>query len=104
MNVFWKIFLHLFFLSGNLLDGPAVLQWMLAQIESDEIEEVTGTMLNRLIRESHHMVVLFCKYVGYAIIALSHTCYLLRHYSPEKHEAAKRFLPVDRIRGLAVES
>lgn len=39
-------------------------------------------MLERLISESRHLVVLFCKYLAYIIIALTHTCYLLKNYKP----------------------
>ena len=39
-------------------------------------------MLERLIAESRNLVVLFCKYLGYIVIALTHTCYLLKNYKP----------------------
>lgn len=86
---------------GELLDGPAVLQWLLTHLESDEIEEVTSPMLGKLVKDSRHLVVLFCKYVAYAIIALTHTAYLLKNYGPDK---LKNFLPVDSVRGLALET
>ena len=38
-------------------------------------------MIEKLIRESKNVVVLFCKYAGYMLIAITHTCYMLRHYS-----------------------
>ena len=66
---------------GNLLDAQSTLQWLLSQADSDSIEEVTGTMMDKLIKETKHLVVLFCKYIGYAIIALTHTCFLLKHYT-----------------------
>jgi len=72
---------------GNLLDAQNTLQWLLSQADSASIEEVTGTMMDKLIKETKHLVVLFCKYIGYAIIALTHTCYLLKHYTstPSQH-------------------
>ena len=86
---------------GNLLDGSAVLQWILSLLEADEIEEVSANLLDRLARDTRHLVVLFCKYVAYAIIALTHTCYLIKNYAPDE---IKRFLPTDRVRGLALET
>ncbi|TRY76604.1 hypothetical protein TCAL_03494 [Tigriopus californicus] len=44
---------------GNLIDENEVLDWLLGQVHSDSIEEITGTMLDRLIQESRHLVVLF---------------------------------------------
>ena len=38
-------------------------------------------MMEKLIKDTKHLVVLFCKYIGYAIIALTHTCFLLKHYT-----------------------
>ena len=38
-------------------------------------------MIEKLIRETKNIVVLFCKYAGYILIAVTHTCYMLRHYS-----------------------
>ena len=69
------------------MDAQNTLQWLLSQADSASIEEVTGTMMDKLIKETKHLVVLFCKYIGYAIIALTHTCYLLKHYTstPSQH-------------------
>ena len=79
--------LYIFYFTGNLLDAQNTLQWLLSQADSASIEEVTGTMMDKLIKETKHLVVLFCKYIGYAIIALTHTCYLLKHYTstPSQH-------------------
>ena len=63
------------------MDAQSTLQWLLSQADDDSIEEVTGTMMDKLIKETKHLVVLFCKYIGYAIIALTHTCFLLKHYT-----------------------
>ena len=77
------IFLHVncILFKGNLLDAQSTLQWLLSQVDEDSIEEVTGTMMEKLIKDTKHLVVLFCKYIGYAIIALTHTCFLLKHYT-----------------------
>ena len=72
--------MHFLFV-GNLLDAQTTLQWLLSQDDSDSIEEVTGTMMEKLVKDTKHLVVLFCKYIGYAIIALTHTCFLLKHYT-----------------------
>lgn len=46
---------------GDLRDEQTVLKWLLHQKEADEIEDVTAEMLDRLIRESKHLAVLFCE-------------------------------------------
>ena len=38
-----------------------VLDWLIHQVESDEIEDVTDEMLDMLIKRSKHLAVLFCK-------------------------------------------
>ncbi len=109
------MFFSLSSLAGNLFDESDVLDWLLGQLSSDAIEEVTGSMLHRLVAESKNLAVLFCKYVGYVVIALTHTCYLLKHYAPSNNappETAtpststkpKSFMPVDRVKGLARET
>lgn len=40
-----------------------VLKWLLHQLESDEIEDVTDEMLDMLIAKVPHLAVLFCKSV-----------------------------------------
>lgn len=57
------------------------MEWILNQADDDSIEELTSPMMEKLIRESKNVVVLFCKYAGYMLIAVTHTCYMLRHYS-----------------------
>lgn len=37
-----------------------VLDWLIHQVESDEIEDVTDEMLDMLIKRSKHLAVLFC--------------------------------------------
>lgn len=45
---------------GDLEDENEILQWLLGQMENDEIEDVTDEMLDKLIKEGNEMVVLFC--------------------------------------------
>ncbi|XP_050711801.1 uncharacterized protein LOC126995938 isoform X3 [Eriocheir sinensis] len=45
--------------SGNLLVEEQVLDWLVHQVEEDEIEEVTDEMLDRLIERTEHLAVLF---------------------------------------------
>jgi len=86
---------------GELLDDEEVLQWLLTHLESAEIEEVSSSMLGRLIRDTRNIVVIFCKYIAYAIIALTHTCYLIKNYAPDE---LKKFLPPQNVRGMASET
>ena len=58
-------------------------------------------MLGRLIRDTRNIVVIFCKYIAYAIIALTHTCYLIKNYAPDE---LKKFLPPQTVRGMASET
>lgn len=41
-----------------------VLKWLTHQAESDEIEDVTDEMLDKLIAEKKHLAVLFCELVS----------------------------------------
>ena len=95
--------LHLQFSSssGELMDGEEVLKWMMTHLESAEIEEVSSSMLGRLIRDTRNIVVIFCKYIAYAIIALTHTCYLIKNYAPDQ---LKKYLPPGAVRGMASET
>jgi len=86
---------------GNLLDDEAVLAWQMTHLESSEIEEVSSGLLGRLIRDSRSLVVIFCKYMAYAIIALTHTCYLIKNYAPDE---LKKFLPPQNVKGMACET
>ncbi|XP_043221614.1 uncharacterized protein LOC122381465 isoform X23 [Amphibalanus amphitrite] len=44
---------------GDLTDEDEVLAWLIHQLESDEIEDVTDEMLDKLIKEESHVAVLF---------------------------------------------
>lgn len=46
---------------GNLLKEQEVLNWLVRQKESDEIEDVTPEILDALIQRSDYLAVLFCK-------------------------------------------
>jgi len=85
---------------GNLVDDEAVLGWLMTHVEAAEIEEVSAGVLGRLIRDSRNLVVIFCKYMAYAIIALTHTCYLIKNYAPDD---LKNYLPAKNVRGMAGE-
>ena len=78
-----------------------MLAWLLTHLEAAEIEEVSNSALGRLVKEVRNLVVIFCKYCAYAIIALTHTCYLIKNYGPG--EQFNKFLPADRVRGMALE-
>lgn len=45
---------------GDLKIEEQVLDWLIHQVESDEIEDVTDEMLDMLIKRSKHLAVLFC--------------------------------------------
>jgi len=86
---------------GSLEDEEPVLAWLLTHLEAAEIEEVSNSALGRLIKEVRNLVVIFCKYCAYAIIALTHTCYLIKNYGPDD---VRKYLPPQTVRGLASET
>lgn len=86
---------------GSLLEEDDVLTWLMTHLDSSEIEEVSSSVLGKMVRDSRALVVIFCKYVAYAIIALTHTCYLIKNYAPAE---LKKFLPPQNVRGMASES
>ena len=47
---------------GDLAVEEKVLEWLIHNVESDEIEDVTDEMLDTLIRKSTHLAVLFCRF------------------------------------------
>lgn len=47
--------------TGDVENEDEILEWLLAQLERDEIEDVTDEMLNRLVRDGKTIAVLFCK-------------------------------------------
>lgn len=46
----------------DLSDEEEILQWLLSQLEKDEIEDVTDEMLDKLIKEGKSVAVLFCEW------------------------------------------
>ena len=78
-----------------------MLAWLLTHLEAAEIEEVSNSALGRLVKEVRNLVVIFCKYCAYAIIALTHTCYLIKNYGPDD---VRKYLPPQTVRGLASET
>ena len=114
---------------GNIFDDVKALAWILDQADNDSIEELTSPMIEKMIREAKNFVVLFCKYAGYMLIAITHTCYMLRHYTGsttatsvvETHrnnnlqngdilshnyveQKPDTFLPPERVKGLAMDT
>ena len=47
--------------SGNLENEEEILEWLISQLEKDEIEDITDEMLDRLIKDGKTLAVLFCK-------------------------------------------
>lgn len=47
---------------GDLENEEEILEWLVDQLEKDEIEDVTDEMLDRLIKDGKTVAVLFCKY------------------------------------------
>jgi thioredoxin-like negative regulator of GroEL len=45
---------------GDIENEEEILEWLLEQLEKDEIEDVTDEMLDKLIKEGKTMAVLFC--------------------------------------------
>lgn len=48
---------------GDLEQEEDFLEWLVEQLEKDEIEDVTDEMLDKLINEGKNIAVLFCKYI-----------------------------------------
>lgn len=46
---------------GDLHEEDEFLEWLVQQLEKDEIEDVTDEMLDKLINEGKNLAVLFCK-------------------------------------------
>lgn len=50
------------YFTGDLENEDEILEWLLSQLEKDEIEDVTDEMLDRLIKDGKTLAVLFCKF------------------------------------------
>lgn len=46
---------------GDLQEEDQFLEWLVQQLEKDEIEDVTDEMLDKLVNEGKNVAVLFCK-------------------------------------------
>ena len=46
---------------GDLANEEQVLAWLVDQLASDMIEDITDEMLDKLIKKTSHLAVLFCK-------------------------------------------
>lgn len=46
---------------GDLANEDQVLAWLVDQLTADMIEDVTDEMLDKLIKKSKNLAVLFCK-------------------------------------------
>lgn len=46
---------------GDIEDESSVLEWLVQQQERDEIEDVTDEMLDKLVKETKALAVLFCE-------------------------------------------
>lgn len=53
-----------FIFPGNLSNEDEVLGWLIHQMKSDEIEEITDEMLVKIIEENKHVVVVVCEYLN----------------------------------------
>lgn len=49
------------FYSGDLTKEETVLEWLIHQKNSDEIEDVSDVVLHQMIANMPHVAVLFCK-------------------------------------------
>ena len=47
---------------GDLMDEEQILNWLVSQLEHDEIEDVTDEMLDKMVKEGRVLAVLFCNY------------------------------------------
>ena len=48
-------------ITGELGNSNEVLGWLIHQMKTDEIEEVTDEMLKMLVDTNPHVAVIFCK-------------------------------------------
>lgn len=53
------------FTPGDLENEEEILEWLVDQLEKDEIEDVTDEMLDRLIKDGKTVAVLFCEYISW---------------------------------------
>ena len=58
---------------GDLKNEEQVLAWLVEQLTSDMIEDVTDEMLDKLIKKSPHLAVLFCELFNLYLLVSSFT-------------------------------
>lgn len=56
-------------IAGDIENEDEILEWLLSQLEKDEIEDVTDEMLDRLIKDGKTLAVLFCKFARESLVA-----------------------------------
>jgi hypothetical protein len=66
---------HLY--EGDLTDEDATLNWLIHQLKSDEIEEVTDEMLDQLIDRHPFVAALFCGYLTKLVFGCHGNVYCL---------------------------
>lgn len=50
------------YFAGDLNNEDEILEWLLSQLEKDEIEDVTDEMLDAFVKEGKTLAVLFCEF------------------------------------------
>jgi len=78
-------------------ENVGLRDWLSENIHHQQIEIQN---LATIIEENVQVVIFFCKYIAYGVIALTHTCYLLKNYNSFEF---KKFLPSFKTRGIFYE-
>jgi len=86
-------------LKGNLKEEAVIEEWINTQIKNNEKKKATYDLMS-FIKESKNLLVIFCKYTAYGIIALTHTCFLLKNFTSNEY---RNNLPKEKLKGLASE-
>jgi len=84
---------------GNLLEEAEIAKWIEQQLETSS-EMAPLNDLTSLINEMKNVLIVLCKYIAYGIIALTHTCFLLKNFTSHDY---KNVLPKEKLKGLASE-
>lgn len=69
---------------GDLENEEEILEWLVDQLEKDEIEDVTDEMLDRLIKDGKTVAVLFCKYFSKSYILFVSVVQISGFFLPTK--------------------
>lgn len=54
--------LYIFAVTGDLMNEESVLEWLIHQKNTDEIEDVSDAVLENMIDSTNYLAVLFCKH------------------------------------------